>query len=125
MLGYRGTTATNKKVTSFTQTIDHQIYRFELPSDLKHLQPQYIIAYCSIVEPTIFGGEYSNILRIVSIPKERSDYVIQEFKNKNFLQLLNTEISEIEINFRTHDGLLVNFAGNYNIIVNLEFSNVD
>ena len=66
------------------------------------LQPQSIIAYCSIVEPTIFGGEYSNILRIVSIPKERSDYVIQEFKNKNFLQLLNTEISEIEINFRTH-----------------------
>ena len=126
MLGHRGVITTNKKVTSFTHIgNEEKIYRFDVPCDLKHLQPQYIIAYCNIVEPTIFGGEYSNILRIVSIPKERSDYVIQEFKNKNFLQLLNTEISEIEINFRTHDGLLVNFAGNYNIIVNLEFSNVD
>ena len=123
LLGYRGGTG-SKKVTSFS-SVEKNVHRFDLPSDLKHLQPEYIIAYCNIVQPTIFGGEYSNILRIVSIPKERSDYVIQEFKNKNFLPLLNTEISEIEINFRTHDGLLVNFAGNYNIIINLEFSNVD
>lgn len=123
ILGYKGLLGA-KKATKFVNEEDNDFYiKFEGLPDLKYLQPDYIISYCNIVEPSIIGGEYANILRIIPIPKERSDYIIQEFKNKNFLPLLNTEVSEIEINFRSHDGLPLNFSGSYNTIINLEFSN--
>ena len=119
VFGYKGLYGL-KTATLFNT---HELIKFEGGFDLHCLAPDYIIAYCNVVQPSIIGGEYSNILRIASIPTERSEYVIQEFKNKNFLPLLNTEISEIEINFRSHDGSLTNFIGDYDIIMNLEFSN--
>ena len=121
LLGYRGLLSSKKGTPLVLNEGKHT--KFEAPIDLTYLQPDYVIGYCDIVQPSIIGGEYTNILRIIPIPPERSDYIIQEFKNKNFLPLLNTEISEIEINFRGHDGLVTNFSGSYKIIVNLEFSN--
>ena len=89
-------------------------------------RPDYFITYCNIVEATIIGGEYNNILRVIPISKNENDnYIIHEFKNKNYIPLLNTEISEIEINIRSHDGGLIEFASNEMVIVNLEFANTD
>ena len=123
LFGYEGLMTPHKKTTKFLFTDEKKELNFESPIILSYLQPDYILSYCSIVQPSIIGGEYANILRIIPIPKDRSDYTIQEFKNQNFIPLLNTEISEIEINFRSHDGSLTNFSGNFNIIINLEFSN--
>ena len=109
-----------KKFTSFKKGL----HIFDGGFDLNFLAPDYIVAYANIVQPTIVGSEYRDILRIIPIPRERSNYVIQEFKNKNDLPLLNTEISVIEINFRNHDGTLSNFIGSQHIIMNLEFSNL-
>ena len=96
------------------------------PINVNYFQPDYMIAYCSIVQPTIIGGAYKNILRMIPLLKDKKDqdkYVIHEVKNKTFLPLTNTEVNEIEINLRSHDGLLLSFQGDEDIIVNLEFSN--
>ena len=58
-------------------------------------------------------------------PVQRAHTEFLEFKNKHFIELLNTQISEIEIYLRTQDGELIEFAGDKDVIVNLEFSNVD
>ena len=120
ILGYKGLINFKKKFTSFKKGL----HIFDGGFDLNFLAPDYIVAYANIVQPTIVGSEYRDILRIIPIPRERSNYVIQEFKNKNYLPLLNTEISVIEINFRNHDGTLSNFIGSQHIIMNLEFSNL-
>ena len=124
LLGYQKIRTTNKRVTVWTVTEKLDL-KFTGGINLGYLKPDYIIAYCNIVQPSIIGGNYANILRIIPILRDKSDYILQEFKNKNFLSLLNTEISEIEINFRTHDGLLLNFFGKDDVILNLEFSNND
>ena len=94
--------------------------------NINYYQPDYMLAYCNIVQPTIIGGEYKNILRMIPISKDKDDkYLIHEFQSKNFLPLLNTEITEIEINLRSHDGSLLNFSQKDDIIINLEFSNVE
>ena len=122
LLGYQKLRPANKKVTIWN-VADKLDLVFTGGINLGYLKPDYIIAYCNIVQPSIIGGNYANILRIIPILKDKSDYMLQEFKNKNFLSLLNTEVSEIEINFRSHDGLLLNFFGKDDVILNLEFSN--
>ena len=122
LLGYQKLRPANKKVTVLN-VVDKLDIIFTGGINLGYLKPEYIIAYCNIVQPSIIGGNYANILRIIPILKDKSDYMLQEFKNKNFLPLLNTEVSEIEINFRSHDGLLLNFFGKDDVILNLEFSN--
>ena len=95
--------------------------------NLNALQPHLMIAYCNIVKPTIFASENLNVLRVLPTPdsKDKKGVILQEFQNKHFVELSNTEISEIEINFRSPDGELIPFAGDKEIILNLEFSNVD
>ena len=100
--------------------------KFEKPMNINYYQPDYMLAYCNIVQPTIIGGEFKNILRMIPISKDKDDkYLIHEFQTKNFFPLLNTEITEIEINLRSHDGKLLNFAQKDDVIINFEFSNVE
>ena len=63
---------------------------------------------------------------MLTVPEheEKTGVILQEFQNKHFLELSNTKVSEIEINFRTQDGVLIQFHGDIDIILNLEFSNV-
>ena len=98
--------------------------RFQNDMNLDYLKPNYIIVYTDIVSKTIIGGRLSNILKIVPIKSNNTDtYVISDFKHKEYYELQNTEITSIEINLRSHDGELVNFATNQSTILNLEFSN--
>ena len=62
---------------------------------------------------------------MIPLSNNNDKYIIQEFKNKNFLPLLNSEISEIEINLRDHSGALPSFVSKDDVIINLEFSNVE
>ena len=93
--------------------------------DLNALQPNLMIAYCNIVKPTIFSSANLNVLRVLSTPEKKGGVILQEFQNKHFVELANTEISEIDINFRSPDGELIEFSGDKDIILNLEFSNVE
>jgi hypothetical protein len=109
------------RIQSITDTEDHYILEFKTDMDLDILRPDYVIAYSNIVSSSIIGGAYSKILRIIPIYKTEEDYVIKEFRHKEFIELQNTEIVEIEIELRSHDGSLVNFATKKDVILNLEF----
>jgi hypothetical protein len=104
------TTHDNKYVLEFKSNINLDV-----------LKPDYMIAYSNIVSSTIIGGAYNKILRIIPIYKSEDDYVIKEFHHKEYIELQNTEISEIEIELRAHDGTLVNFGNKKDVILNLEF----
>ena len=93
----------------------------KLGMDMDVLRPDYMIAYSNIVSSSIIGGIYSKILRIIPVYKSDEDYVIKEFKHKEYIQLQNTEINEIEIELRSHDGLPISFSTKKDIILNLEF----
>ena len=94
----------------------------QLPVDINYLRPDYMIAYTNIVSPSIIGGLYSKILRVIPIKNSgEADYVVSEFHHKEYLELQNTEINEIEIELRAHDGSLVDFGLDQNVILNLEF----
>lgn len=96
-------------------------WELSLPIDVNFLRPDYIIAYTNIVSSTIIGGLYSKILRVIPIKSSEMDYVVTEFHHKEYLELQNTEVSEIEIELRTHDGSLIDFGFQQDVILNLEF----
>ena len=125
ILGYDDEKDTEKDYTVISLT-NGVSYTFGKEVNLNALKPHLMIVYCNIVKPVIFGDNNLNILRVLSVPEgeEKTGVVLQEFQNKHFLELSNTEMTEIEINFRTQDGELIEFHGDSDIILNLEFSNV-
>jgi hypothetical protein len=96
---------------------------FKSSIDLKILKPNYVMIYCNIIKSSLLGETYTKILKIAPLQETNQDYVLKEFKNKEYKELENTEISKIEVHFRSHDGEHINFYGSQNVIVNLEFSN--
>ena len=109
---------TNSSIQTFGNNF---ILEFKSSIDIDLLAPNYMIAYSNIVSSTIIGGSFNKILRIIPIFKSDDDYVIKEFHHKEYIELQNTEITEIEIELRAHDGTLVNFGSKKDVILNLEF----
>lgn len=99
------------------------LFCFQEKITLNILDPKYICLYANFISPTILGGEYHKILRIIPIRESKTGYIISEFKHREFYELQNTEIKELEIELRAHDGELINFKSKQNIIINLLFSN--
>lgn len=100
---------------------------FENTVDLLYYKPNYAIMYSNIVEPTILGGEFRNILKVfpVAVIGEKSDYQIQEFKHLEYHTMSNLEIKNITIAFRSHSGEKKIFGTRHDVIVNLLFTNYD
>jgi len=96
---------------------------FEKNINMDFLKPNYIMVYSNIVNPTVIGGKYNNLLRVVPIRSGSSYYTLSDFKHKEYYELQNTEIDTIEIDLRAHDGNEINFASSQDTILNLEFSN--
>ena len=99
------------------------IFRFQDQMSLNLLDAKYMCMYANFISPTIIASEYHKILRIIPIREAKTGFVITEFKHKDFYELQNTEIKEIFIELRAHDGELINFKSKQNIILNLLFSN--
>jgi len=96
---------------------------FKSSIDVNLLKPNYVMIYCNIIKSSLVGETYSKILKVAPIQTTNQQYVLKEFKTKEYKELENTEISEIEVHFRAHDGTPINFYGQQNVIVNMEFSN--
>jgi hypothetical protein len=79
--------------------------------------------YADFISPVILAGEYHKLLRIIPIRDSKTGFVITEFRHKAYYELQNTEIKEISIELRAHDGELINFKSKQNIILNLLFTN--
>ena len=76
-----------------------------------------------IVKSTIVGGEFTKLLRIAPIKQSELGYSITEFRNKEKYELDHYEIKSIDIMLCAHDGDLIDFVSNQEVIINLEFSN--
>ena len=98
------------------------VIRFLNPIDIDLLKPNYIIVYTNFISSTIIGGTYSKILRVLPIQESDKTYALSESHNKEFCELENTELSEIEIELRSHDGELINFCSDKEVILNIEFT---
>jgi len=94
--------------------------------NLEYYQPNYIMMYSNIVAPTILGGDFKNILKVFPVlESNHNNYTIQEFKHFEYYDLANHEVKDVEISFRSHSGDKVFFGSEYDIIVNLLFTNYD
>ena len=91
--------------------------------DISLLKPNYIMVYSDIIKSTIIAGDFAKILKIIPLKNTDLNYVIQEFKTKEFTELERTQFDVIEINLRSHDGAFINFLTNQDVILNLEFVN--
>jgi len=101
---------------------DKYVQNFELPMNLSYLRPNYIMLYSNIVKSTIIGGSFTKIMRIVPIVDSKFQYVLSEFKHRDYYELENYELNIIEVQLRSHDGKFINFGGGQDIILDLEFS---
>jgi len=61
-------------------------------------------------------------MRIVPIVDSKFQYVLSEFKHRDYYELENYELNIIEVQLRSHDGKFINFGGGQDIILDLEFS---
>jgi len=95
------------------------------PINMEYFTPSYVMMYSNIVEPTIIGGNYSNILKIFPVITSEDEYVIHQFKHREFHSLLNNEVKNINLQFRTHSGDYIYFASDNYVIVDLIFSNFE
>lgn len=87
------------------------------------MRPTYIMLYANFITNTVVGGEFAKLLKVIPLEHSERDYNILDIKNKEFCELENTQIQEIEIDLRSHDGTPINFSGKKIVILNLEFSN--
>jgi len=96
---------------------------FESPINCDYFRPNYFIIYANIVQPSIIGNQYSPILKVVPVLDTKEPFKLIDFKVREFYSIPNTELNEIKIELRTHDGELVNFLENDHLVLNLQFTN--
>lgn len=90
--------------------------------DVDYFKPKYMMVYANFVSPSIVGGKYLNLLKVIPLTEQKTSMVLKEFKSKDFYEILYTDIKEIEIQLRSHDGELLNFLSPHDVLVNIEFS---
>jgi hypothetical protein len=95
------------------------------PMNINYFKPRYIMLYTDIIKPVVVSGIYMNVMKIFPTSPLDTPYVIQEFKNVDYLTLNNYDIKEISCQLRNHAGDLILFdKDNRNpVILNLHFSN--
>ena len=98
----------------------YQRFIFQGSHDINALKPLYFMVYCDIISPCIVGSNYANLLKIIPLENDGIDK-IQEFKHKEYHSMDSTLLKKININIRSNDGNLVNFAENTKIYLNLLF----
>jgi hypothetical protein len=91
--------------------------------DINKFRPQYMMIYTDIINQSVVGNSFSNLIKIAPVYHESTDaYKTQEFKNNEFHSLENTLIKQIRFQIRSHSGNYINFMEGSKIFVNLLFS---
>lgn len=113
----------DKSSLDFNKSTGEFLLRGDYKPNLSIMSPNYIMIYSDIVKSTIVGGEFTKLLRIAPIKQSELGYSITEFRNKEKYELDHYEIKSIDIMLCAHDGDLIDFVSNQEVIINLEFSN--
>lgn len=95
---------------------------FSKKPKMDYFIPKYIMIYTNFITPSIVGGKYLNLFKVIPVTDKKEEYVVKEFKHKEYYDLLYTDIPEIEIQLRSHDGEPMNFTSEQEVLVNIEFS---
>ena len=109
-------------IKSFSENPPNVIV-FESPINVNYYRPNYFVVYSNIVQPSIIGNMFSPILKIVPIVDAKEAYKLHDFKIREFYNIPNSDVNEIKMEIRTHDGELVNFVSDQHIVMNLQFTN--
>jgi len=117
------TTQVDEQGNNVPIILKRNVLTFNKPINTRYFHPQYFMIYANFIGSTIIGDSYQKILKIFPVSYHTSDHIIKEFKTKDYCDLQNTEVKDIEIEIRGHDGKLINFINISNIIMNLEFTN--
>lgn len=96
---------------------------FESPVNVDYYRPNYFIIYSNIVKPSVIGNLFSPILKLVPILDAKDAFKLMEFEVGEYYNIPNSEINEIRMELRTHDGEPVNFVKDQHIVMNLHFTN--
>ncbi|MGL6007007.1 hypothetical protein, partial [Aeromonas sobria] len=106
------------------QVISKKFY-MDKPIMMDYFRPSYFMLYSKCVAPSAISGQYMNILKIFPVDFSSRKYVIQEFKHREYLNLSNFNINEMEFQLRSHTGELISFDTNSEdpVILNLHFTN--
>jgi hypothetical protein len=97
--------------------------KFDNKVNMDYYKPAYLMLYSDIVNPSLIGGRYTNILSIVNLPLKGTldTYHFKEYNTITYHRLLNYNIYEMKFQIRSHSGNDVSFFGNKTIILNLHF----
>lgn len=91
--------------------------------NLRYLHPKYLIIYSNILNPSLIGGDFSKILKVVPVKYTESSFHIEEMENKDYITLQNNVLHILEFEIRTHDGSFVRYPESSNVLLNLELTN--
>lgn len=122
-LAYPPTSANQSPL--FEKQITSKKFYMDKPIMMDYFKPSYIMLYTKCVAPTAISGQYMNILKIFPVDFSTKKYVIQEFKHREYLNLSNFNINEMDFQLRSHTGELISFDINSEdpVILNLHFTN--
>lgn len=123
-LTFPQSTSPNENPLTASQVISKKFYMAK-PIMMDYFKPSYFMLYTKCVAPTAVSGLYMNILKIFPVDFSNKKYVIQEFKHREYLNLSNFNINEMDFQLRSHTGELISFDTNSEdpVILNLHFTN--
>ena len=81
--------------------------------------PNFMLCYCNIIEPTMIGSIYANILKLIPTKLSEDRYTTIEFESPDKLHLNCHLIDDIHFELRSHDGDLINFIEDKEVIMHL------
>ena len=94
-------------------------YIFDEPMMVNDYYPNYLLCYSNIVEPTIIGSIYANILKVIPTKLNNTRYTTTEFDNIDYMKLNCRILDNLHFEFRSHDGELIDFVNNDKIVLHL------
>ena len=93
---------------------------FRDPMFIKDFFPNYLMIYCDKVKPVFVGGDFSPLLHILPINSSDEEYQTYQVKNLDYKTLDTTNIDCFKIKICSHDGRLIEFMTNSEVILNFK-----
>ena len=93
---------------------------FRDPMLIKDFFPNYLMIYCDKVKPVYVGGQFSPLLHILPINSSDEEYQTYQVENLNYKTLDSTNIDCFKIKICSHDGQLIEFMTNSEVILNFK-----
>ena len=102
----------------------YQFLSFENPMKVLDFVPDYVFCYCNIIKPSIVGSSHAPILKVFSVDSSEDsegEYIHRRFEEIEYFSVNRHVVDQIVLILRGHDGRLLEFDSNEEIIAHLQF----